>query len=594
MDQDDVASYSCVNVYNIAADIGKDFERIIDKFGPDVLTTLMPKVINALEHLEKLTQRYEDLELQQESSQVVVEELKTNIRILESQRHGIDETRRKYAQDVEDIEADLQEERRQLCDRVNFLLSENRKLSNSVSNNGGGEEGRDEHSETIERLQSSVSSLRSSLHATRERLGAAESDGRSLAATAERLQQANADLRRRNRQAQATLRSVVQERASLHAALLELQRDHTQLQVAALQLQRHNTDLSEAQSTPPADPPNPADPTRPRFSLTELKDILYQRNELKAKVSDLQDQLNFFKEAKDALKNSPQTPEDGDSSSSKAHNSHIICPPEEAYQSEPLVDLDRLHEDIPRSTSPPTSPPPEDAPVQGPMPQEPSDAPWRRGETGVRKFLSRIRSYTSTVLSDTPVLGTLDENGPILEARAPVRAQPTSKSSPIRALFRGLRGYNSGALPATPVAVVAPVTAVVAPVTAVGAVVTPVTAVGLQRQDMSLSVGTEEKASLMQIHSSGRSPKTNVRPTGNARLQRENNLPRAATEEASRIQRSRAVTPNLASGSQHTSLASCGGDSGISSLSPEVSPNAVVSLEVSPPPPRQLSPLDAD
>ena len=98
MDQDDVASYSCVNVYNIAADIGKDFERIIDKFGPDVLTTLMPKVINALEHLEKLTQRYEDLELQQENSQVVVDELKTNIRILESQRHGIDETRRKYAQ----------------------------------------------------------------------------------------------------------------------------------------------------------------------------------------------------------------------------------------------------------------------------------------------------------------------------------------------------------------------------------------------------------------------------------------------------------------------------------------------------------------
>lgn len=37
------------------------------------------------------------------------------------------------------------------------------------------------------------------------------------------------------------------------------------------------------------------DPNRPRFTLQELKDILQERNSLKARVSDLEDELAVFK-----------------------------------------------------------------------------------------------------------------------------------------------------------------------------------------------------------------------------------------------------------------------------------------------------------
>ena len=37
------------------------------------------------------------------------------------------------------------------------------------------------------------------------------------------------------------------------------------------------------------------DPNRPRFTMTELKEILYERNELKARVSDLEDELQIFR-----------------------------------------------------------------------------------------------------------------------------------------------------------------------------------------------------------------------------------------------------------------------------------------------------------
>ena len=40
------------------------------------------------------------------------------------------------------------------------------------------------------------------------------------------------------------------------------------------------------------------DPNRPRFTLPELKDILQERNSLKAKVSDLEDELAVFRPRK--------------------------------------------------------------------------------------------------------------------------------------------------------------------------------------------------------------------------------------------------------------------------------------------------------
>ena len=38
-----------------------------------------------------------------------------------------------------------------------------------------------------------------------------------------------------------------------------------------------------------------SDPNRPRFTLPELKGILQERNSLKARVSDLEDELSVFK-----------------------------------------------------------------------------------------------------------------------------------------------------------------------------------------------------------------------------------------------------------------------------------------------------------
>ena len=51
---------SVVDVYDLASDIGKQCEKIIDLYGADAVTSLMPKVINALELLEALANRNEN------------------------------------------------------------------------------------------------------------------------------------------------------------------------------------------------------------------------------------------------------------------------------------------------------------------------------------------------------------------------------------------------------------------------------------------------------------------------------------------------------------------------------------------------------
>lgn len=37
------------------------------------------------------------------------------------------------------------------------------------------------------------------------------------------------------------------------------------------------------------------DPNRPRFTTSELKEILQERNDLKAKISDLEDELELYR-----------------------------------------------------------------------------------------------------------------------------------------------------------------------------------------------------------------------------------------------------------------------------------------------------------
>jgi hypothetical protein len=64
---------------------------------------------------------------------------------------------------------------------------------------------------------------------------------------------------------------------------------------------------------------------------------------------------------------------------------------------------------------------PEDLPVQGPLPQDPDDAPWKKSESGgVRRFFTYITNRVSSV-SQNLVASAEQEI-----IRSPLRAKPNN------------------------------------------------------------------------------------------------------------------------------------------------------------------------
>jgi len=97
MEEYSVASdVSVVDVYDIASEIGKECEKLIDLFGVESVTNLMPKVINALELLENLATK-------NERENTMVQELSAKISQLESDKIGKAEDRQRFEKVANDL-----------------------------------------------------------------------------------------------------------------------------------------------------------------------------------------------------------------------------------------------------------------------------------------------------------------------------------------------------------------------------------------------------------------------------------------------------------------------------------------------------------
>lgn len=110
-----------VDVYDLASDIGKEYERIIDRFGTEAVTGLMPRIINTLELLEALATK-------NERENVTMQELRDKITQLESEKLEKAEFRRRFEKELEMIEEQWRTETNDLADLVSSLQEENKRL----------------------------------------------------------------------------------------------------------------------------------------------------------------------------------------------------------------------------------------------------------------------------------------------------------------------------------------------------------------------------------------------------------------------------------------------------------------------------------
>lgn len=153
----------------------------------------------------------------------------------------------------------------------------------------------------------------------------------------DRLKNAGRESRKRQKILQMQIRTLCEERADFLAQMQDQHREIVTLKQRLGIAEKENEDLIC----------NNEEDDKPRFTTAELKEVLSERNELKHRINDLEEELAACKPLPD--KNETASKEN-----------------------EPIKDEDEE----------------EDRPVQGPLPCDPDDAPWKKtdSDSGIRKL----------------------------------------------------------------------------------------------------------------------------------------------------------------------------------------------------------------
>ncbi|XP_024084372.1 RILP-like protein homolog isoform X2 [Cimex lectularius] len=273
--------------------------------------------------------------------------------------------------ELEQIEEHWREESHEMVQIINRLQEENRKLIKSLAEKQDSPSVNNSHPLSPELdiavLQKSIASnekLREQLKMKEREVNAKASEVDSLLDQVDRLSTINKELRKKIRTSQAQANRLIEERADILTQLQDQQYETSilrqRLGIAEKEkedLAQSNVDIMEIKTKNVCDY---EDPNRPRYTTEEIKEILKERNDYQAKISELERELEKYRKS-DAINTEIEEDDDDDDDDD------------------------------------------DDAPVQGPLPFEPNDAPWRKSESGIRKMFRKLFNETNmTFLGNSP------------------------------------------------------------------------------------------------------------------------------------------------------------------------------------------------
>ncbi|VDN54903.1 unnamed protein product [Dracunculus medinensis] len=342
-----------VDVYDLAASIGKDFERIIDLFGSDSVRQIMPKVISALETLEALANNNE-----KENEEII--SLKKAVERLENDKYLKQQDRLKFEMELEAIEENYRKEIDDLWTMVKNLQLENRHLSELSSHaNSPTLPGalRDEDLNVMLELRELSNKQKEQIKELQKDIDTYSCEVENLHNNIEKLIRQNEELLRKNASLQKQGRMLVEEKSDIIKRLQLTEESNIKLTKLFKDATRQCKDLQQYQME---DGEN-----APKFTLAELREVLQEKNLLKGKVMELEEELEQLR------------PKSSSSSSSETNK-------------------DLLFET--RSSNS------DECTVYGPINKEPEEKlrPWKyeRKDSGVRKF---FRFFFKEGFKDSPM-----------------------------------------------------------------------------------------------------------------------------------------------------------------------------------------------
>ncbi|XP_074016857.1 rab-interacting lysosomal protein [Numenius arquata] len=264
------------HIYRMAEALGAELRRLSGRFGPEAVAGLVPPVVRLLELLEAL--------------------------VAPAGAEGEAAAAPGGRQDAEDPEQRLWEaERREraLHGRLARLEEQNRQLLGQLAESQSQEDStaRKER-EVMLRLKEVVDKQRDELRAQAHEIVCKSRDTEALQEQLHRFMAMNEDLRHKVAIVQAQLKSALEKKSDLEAAMQQTQREMSRRSRATPETQQPNSSLERVPS--PMEEPQHQDadtcrsPAHCCFSKEELQEILQERNELKTNLFLVQEELAYY------------------------------------------------------------------------------------------------------------------------------------------------------------------------------------------------------------------------------------------------------------------------------------------------------------
>jgi len=308
--------YSLTDIYEDAAVIGSELEKIISNYGSEVLKDLMPKVINVLELLENLT-------IKNERENEELTELRMRCQCLEAEKAQRLNEREKFEKELEEIEEKWKQETLKLISMVNKLKEDNKRLNDSLNesdflNTSKQNEQfviKQEELDYIRQIKEENMKLKESLRFKEKEIEQKQTDNEALQSQVDSLSSTMLNFRRKQILGQNQIEKLLKTKTDLECQLTEKQQELGELKqqmhinnISSEEQREHQMKINEQQSELEKERSNsrassksveitidPKDPNRPRFTLKELEKVLMEKNELTIKLDQTQEELDQLK-----------------------------------------------------------------------------------------------------------------------------------------------------------------------------------------------------------------------------------------------------------------------------------------------------------
>ncbi|XP_060902444.1 RILP-like protein 1 isoform X2 [Labrus mixtus] len=285
------------DVYEIAKLIGTEVERLIDGCGKDSVEGLVPKIVKVLELLESFASRNHALKVKEEDLLKTFETIQ-----LQQQKRRAGKESEESGNKHEILELQQKEQQwkmrcEELQGKVQQLQEDKEALQCRLKGSHAHEDRvQRQEREVMLKLKEVVDKQRDELRAKVQEITTISKEVEALQEQLERFMKMNAELRHKQNVLQAQLKSTVERKADMEADLKEKSKEIENL-LAQLDRTNSNNPSSLGQSAralTKKQTVDQKDPDQPCFTKKEVRDIIFERNELKTNLFLVQEELNYY------------------------------------------------------------------------------------------------------------------------------------------------------------------------------------------------------------------------------------------------------------------------------------------------------------